>query len=270
MNSSLNNIETSLTPPVDQDKKKLIAAIILAIVSLLFFVTVAFTYGRSTEKSPAPTFDDVEVTPVSSPGIDVGEPNPSTPSATPVTGLTTYTYAPDHGFNFQYNSSEWDITQEPSSLNSYNPGASQGNGNDLTLTSMSEANNTVSFFFTKAVSSIISGNPIIVCSDQYTILIDQGPIGSDGGDMNKGLIRMVVPGGNSVYAKFYYQDTSEPSKMCIFTSHPIYFKEVVAGGDTGQVPDSNDIYWIVYVSASKDNTQLSEIDEMVKSISFAQ
>lgn len=246
-----------IAKPQDKNYKiKLAAAIALVILSIGFFAIVAFTYGRSNVKSPAPTFDDEEVMPVSSAqGIAVGEPNPNTPAPTPIPIESELTYTYPEAFNFQvtYTAANWTVTSEPTNLKKFDPLSYTPDNNVLTLTSTADSNDRVDFVFTKTTGNELNGVKLEVCGSDYKIIKEATRGNADA------LLRLYQgDSGTYVYANTYYPSETNSNEICIWNSRPIYYA------------DEQDNYYIVNIYTHKNNKLLDEVDKMIQTYKFAQ
>ncbi|MFS8130447.1 MAG: hypothetical protein ACMG57_00560 [Candidatus Dojkabacteria bacterium] len=249
-----NSMETE-----KRTNKKLFLALAIAffVLAVGFLFVVIFTYGKSTIKSPAPTFNDVDNTPVSSPGIAVGEPNPNTSTTTPVTtsNLTKFTFDKAYGFNFMYDSSLWNITTEPTSIREID--GSNAAGAYLNMELKSDSGTQFQIAFKKVDGVMQEGNTQFYCRENYKIIKEQGPLGSDGpiAQEKQGLIRLFVDGNGYVYSDFYIDSTTNPNAKCINLARSFYEE------------DENRIDWVAAITAGP-SSQLELIDEIMKTARF--
>jgi len=258
-----------------QSRKKLYLALAIAffILAIGFLLIVVFTYGKSTQPSPAPTFNDAEPI-VSAPNIAVGEPTPTpTPSEVPST-LTKYTFDADYGFNMMYDAAKWEITNEPQQVyDSVNTSVESKYALTLQPIGNHSATNEFTVYFKKMLVSAEKGNIQLMCSADYKIIKDQGSVGPDGsGEIpeNAGLIRIYVQGNGYAYAHFWYVGSDNPDQLCINVGRGIYATETVPGGEGVAGGDTNDIYWVALATTGPSNPYINEVDQMVQTFKFAQ
>ena len=264
---------TPVVPAKSNAKLFLALAILFFIISVVLAIVlvVDITQPKSdsnqtnTTSNTVNTTQNTTATSYTTTNTTVVQNATSNEGTTPVETAKTYTFSKAYGFNVTYDSSMWEVAQEPLTTVAYNPNGTPTNNNELILVTKADATKSITVAFSSAVSGMLTGNPTVACTDNYYVVTAADTDSS--GIKHLGLARLTLDNGDLIYAKNFYLDVTDTVKLCAFTSHPFYKVEKVEGGEFPNVPDTNDIYWIASVKVSND-ADLAEVDKVVSTMQF--